>query len=62
MAGSSSSQKAIESIAEAQATHAVEPALLVEPFQPVPPGEGYKDLETTSTQLSKEGTKAKPKK
>ena len=62
LAGYSSSQKAIESIAEAQATHAVEPALLVEPFQAVPPGEGYKDLETTSTQLSKEGTKAKPKK
>ena len=55
-------QKAAESIAEAQAIHTEEPTLLVEPFQVVPPGEGCKDLETTSTQLSKEGIKAKPKK
>ena len=55
-------QKATESIAEAQAIHAEEPALLVEPLQIVPPNKGCKDLETTFTQLSKEGTKAKPKK
>ena len=55
-------QRVAESIAEAQATHAEEPALLVEHFQAVPPGEGYKDLETTSIQLSKEGIKAKSKK
>ena len=55
-------QKVAESTAEAQATHVEEPALLVEPLQAVPPGEGYKDLETTSTQLSKEGIKVKPKK
>ena len=42
--------------------HAEELALLVEPLQVVPPGEGCKDLETTSTQLSKEGIKTKPKK
>ena len=55
-------QKATESIAEAQAIHAEEPALLVEPLQIVPLNKGCKDLETTFTQLSKEGTKAKPKK
>ena len=55
-------QRVAESTAEAQATHAEEPALLVKPLQAVPPGEGYKDLETTSIQLSKEGTKAKSKK
>ena len=55
-------QKATKSTTKAQATHAEEPALLVEPLQAVPPGEGCKDLETTSTQLFKEGTKAKPKK
>ena len=55
-------QKAAKSIAEAQATHVEEPALLVEPLQAVPPDEGCKDLETTFTQLSKEGIKAKPKK
>ena len=55
-------QKAAESTAEAWATHAEEPTLLVEPFQAIPLGEGCKDLETTSTQFSKEGIKAKPKK
>ena len=55
-------QKAVGSTAEAWAIHAEEPALLVEPLQAVPFSEGYKDLETTSTQLSKEGIKAKPKK
>ena len=46
-------QKAARSTVEAQAIHAEEPALLVEPLQAVPPDEGCKDLETTSTQLSK---------
>ena len=55
-------QKTAKSIAEAQATHAEEPALLVEPLQAVPLGEGCKDLETTSTELSKEGIKTNPKK
>ena len=55
-------QKAVESTAEAWAIHAEEPTLLVEPLQAVPLSEGCKDLETTSTQLSKEGIKAKPKK
>ena len=55
-------QKAIKSTTEAQATHTEEPTLLIEPLQAVPPSEGCKDLETTSTQLSKEGTKAKQKK
>ena len=54
-------QKTVESTADAQAPHAEESALLVEPLQTVPPGEGSKDPETASTQLSKEGTKIKPK-
>ena len=55
-------QKTVESIADAQAPHAEELAFLVEPLQAVPPGEGSKDLEIASTQLSKEGIKTKPKK
>ena len=55
-------QKAAKSTAKAQTTHVEESALHVEPLQAVPPGEGCKDLETTSTQLIEEGTKAKPKK
>ena len=55
-------QKTVESTADAQAPHAEEPALLVEPLQTVPPGEGSKDLEIASTQLAKEGIKTKPKK
>ena len=54
--------RAVESTVEAQAPHVEEPALLVELLQAVPPGEGCKDLETTSTQLSKEGIETKPKK
>ena len=55
-------QKAAKSTVEAQTTHVKEPAFHVEPLQAVPPSEGCKDLETTSTQLIEEGTKAKPKK
>ena len=55
-------QKAAESTTKAQATYAKELALLIEPVQAVPFGEGYNDLETTFTQLSKERIKAKPKK
>ena len=55
-------QKTVESIVDVQAPHAEELALLVEPLQAVPPGEGSKDLEIASTQLSKEGIKTKPKK
>ena len=55
-------QKAAKSTVEAQTTHVEEPAFHVEPLQAVPLNEGCKDLETTSTQLIEEGTKAKPKK
>ena len=55
-------QKTAESTTKAQATYAKELALLIEPVQAVPFGEGYNDLETTFTQLSKERIKAKPKK
>ena len=55
-------QKTVESTADAQALHAEESALLVEPLQTVPPSEDSKDPETASTQLSKEGIKTKLKK
>ena len=55
-------QKTAESTGGAQAPHAEEPALLVEPLQAIPLGEGSEDLEVASAQLSKEGAKTKPKK
>ena len=55
-------QKTAESTADAQALHAEESALFVEPLQIVPPSEGFKDPETASTQLCKEGIKTKSKK
>ena len=45
-------QKTVESTADAQAPHAEELALLVEPLQAIPLGEGSKDPETASIQLS----------
>ena len=53
--------RAVESMAEAQAPHVEEPTLLVEPLQVVPLSEGSKDLEITSTRLSKDGDKTKSK-
>ena len=55
-------QKTAESTADAQTPHVEEPTFLFEPLQIVPPREGSKDLETTSTQLPKERIKTKPKK
>ena len=55
-------QKTAKSTGGAQAPHAEEPTLLVEPFQAIPHGEGSEDLEVASAQLSKEGAKTKPKK
>ena len=55
-------QKTTESTVDAQAPHAKESALPVEPLQIVPPSEGSKYPETVSTQLSKEGIKIKLKK
>ena len=55
-------QKTVESTSDAQASHVEEPALLVEPFQAVPLGEGSKDLEISPAQLSEGGAKTKPKK
>ena len=55
-------QKTAESTGGAQAPHAEEPTLLVEPLQAIPLGEGSEDLEVASAQLSKEGAKTKPKK
>ena len=55
-------QKTAESTGGAQAPHAEEPALLVEPLLAIPLGKGFEDLEVASTQLSKEGAKTKPKK
>ena len=53
--------RAAESTAEARALHAEEPALLVEPLQAVPLGEGSKDLKITYAQLFEDGAKTKPK-
>ena len=53
--------KTVESTGDAQASHAEEPVLLVEPLQAVPLGEGYKDLETSPTQLSEGGAETRPK-
>ena len=55
-------QKTAESTGDDQAPHAEKPALLVEPLQAVPLGEGSKDLKIASAQLSKEEAKTKPKK
>ena len=55
-------RKTAESIADTQAPHAKESTLPIEPFQTIPPSKGFKDLETISTQLSKEGIKINLKK
>ena len=53
--------RAVKSTTEAQAPHAEELALLVEPLQAVPLGEGFRDLEITSSQLFEGGDKIKSK-
>ena len=53
--------RAAESTAEAQAPHTEEPALLVEPLQAVPLGEGSKDLKITFAQPSEGKDKTKSK-
>ena len=55
-------QRTAKSTADAQAPHAEELALLVQPLQTVPPSEGSKGLEVTPAQLPKEGVKIKLKK
>ena len=55
-------QKTAESTVNAQAFHAEEPTLSVQPLQTVPPNEGSKGLEVVSTQLSKDGVRIKLKK
>ena len=55
-------QEAAESTAGAQAPHAEELALLVQPLQTVPSGDISKGPEVTPAQLSKEGVKIKLKK
>ena len=55
-------QEAAESTVGAQAPHAEELALLVQPLQTVPPGDAYKGTEVTPAQLPKEGVKIKLKK
>ena len=55
-------QEAAESIVSAQASHAEEPALLVQPFQTVPPADVSNGPGVTPTQLLKEGVKIKLKK
>ena len=53
--------RAAESAVKARAPHAEEPTLLVEPLQAVPLGEGFRDLEITSSQLFEGGDKTKSK-
>ena len=53
--------RAVESTTEAQAPHAEEPALLVEPLQAIPLDKGSRDLEITSAQLFESGDKTKSK-
>ena len=55
-------QEAAESTAGAQASHAEEPALLVQPLQTVPSADISKGPKVTSAQLSKKGVKIKLKK
>ena len=55
-------QEAAKSTVGAQAPHAEEPALLVQPFQTVPLGDASKGPEVTPAQLPKEGVKIKLKK
>ena len=55
-------QEAAESTAGAQASHAEEPALLVQSLQIVPPADVSKGPEITPAQLPKEGVKIKLKK
>ena len=53
--------RATKSTTKAQAPHAEEPALLVEPLQVVPFGEGSKDLEITFVEPPEGGDKTKSK-
>ena len=55
-------QEAAESIVSAQASHAEEPALLVQPLQTIPPADVSKGPEANPAQLPKEGAKIKLKK
>ena len=55
-------QEAVESRAGAQAPHAEEPALPVQPLQIVPPSDVSKGPEVTLAQLPKEGVKINLKK
>ena len=55
-------QKTAETTVDAQAPHAEESALSVQPLQTVPLSKGSKDPEVVSTQLSKDGIKIKLKK
>ena len=55
-------QEAAESIVSVQASHAEEPALLVQPLQTIPPADVSKGPEANPAQLPKEGAKIKSKK
>ena len=55
-------QEAAKSIVSAQASHAKEPTLLVQPLQTIPPADVSKSPEANPAQLPKEGAKIKLKK
>ena len=52
-------KETVGSIGDAPVSHVEGPVIIVEPFQSAPLGEGSKDPEISSAQLSKEGVKAK---
>ena len=54
-------KETIGSIGDAPVSHVEGPIIIVEPLQPVPFGEGSKDLETSPAQLSEVGAEAKSK-
>ena len=54
-------QKTIGSIGDAPVSLAEGPVLLIEPLQSVPLSEGFKDLDTSPTQLSEAGAEARSK-
>ena len=54
-------QKTVESTGDAQASHAEELVLLLEPLQAIPLGEGSKGLETFPAQFSEGKAETRPK-
>ena len=54
-------QETVGSTSDTPVSHAKGPALLVEPLQFIPLGDGSKDLKTSLTQLSEAGAETRSK-